>query len=50
VVHQPRQIEETLVDDAGIDAALVLDITDRRSSETVSELRRFIDYMSVTTS
>ncbi|WP_329375346.1 hypothetical protein [Streptomyces sp. NBC_01483] len=46
MVHQPRQIEKSLVDDAGIDTTLVLDITDRRSPSTVSELRRFIDYMS----
>jgi hypothetical protein len=30
VVHQPRQVEQPLVDDAGVRAALVLDFTDRR--------------------
>jgi hypothetical protein len=39
MVHQPRQVEKVLVDDAGVDAALVLDFTDRRSSDTYSELR-----------
>lgn len=33
VVHQPREVEEPLVDDAGVDTALVFDITDRRNSE-----------------
>jgi hypothetical protein len=32
VVHQPPQVEQALVDDAGVDTALVLDFTDRRSS------------------
>ncbi len=39
------------VDTLGLDennAPVVLDFTDRRSSDTGSELRRFIDYMSVT--
>jgi hypothetical protein len=48
VIHEPAQTEQPLVDDAGVDAALVLDITDRRSSDSGSELRRFVDYMSVT--
>lgn len=39
VIHQPGQIEQTLIDHAGVSAALVLDITDRRSSDTDSELR-----------
>jgi hypothetical protein len=50
VVHQPRQVEETLVDDAGVDTTLVLDITDRGSWDTGSELRQYMDYMSVTAS
>lgn len=33
---------------AGVEAVDFVDFTDRRSSNTGSELRRFIDYMSVT--
>jgi hypothetical protein len=35
---------------AGVEQMDVVDITDRRSSDTGSELRRFTDYMSVTVS
>jgi len=41
------------IDTLGLDennAPVVLDITDRKSSDTDSELRRFIEYMSVTAS
>lgn len=48
VSGQPDEVGHRLRDDPSITAALELDFTDCRSSDTRSELRRFIDYMSVT--
>ncbi|RPF30497.1 hypothetical protein EDD92_0278 [Streptomyces sp. TLI_185] len=48
MVPQPGHVIEALVDHTCVGAAPVLHITDRRSPDTGSELRRFIEHMSVT--